>query len=471
MRCLLVKANDTTAAHRRIFFDLRGTDGITPQTGEANGQPQIAINGGAWTNTGIGLLTSVGNGRYYADLTQTVVATAGTLIETRYKSANTAECPGDSVQVVAFDPNIAFSGTAAAGTPNGLATQDANGRVATYLNLSGYVIEDTGTVEVAGSPTFGVYFDGSGSPKAGDLIAATSGALNGQVAYVTAAAFGGVNWNITVAPASFAAVAKFDTIALMAATSPDNADITTALGDLVALLARTDPTTALAAVKAVTDKVATAIEDDPNNAGKSRLTAAAMAEVPAPSAASGNGSLVVKVNVTDSTRDLQNVDVTLSQNGTAYSSPTDSSGLASFSMLQGTYLIGATLGGYLYRGGTGTLDSDGTWRETGNDTLYIAMIRQTSAGSGTSTTVPGSVRVLSLSTGIGVPGVLVRATPAAGVGPVIEVTTDGDGSGVLDGMSRMVGYVVSTPALANPASVVAIPPSSGPTFDVVPLYV
>jgi hypothetical protein len=100
--------NQATAAKRRVFFDCRdATDGLTPETGEAGGQPQISTNGGAWTNTGIGVLVAIGNGRYYAELTQGAVATAGDLIETRYKSANTVETPGDSVQVVAFNPDDA----------------------------------------------------------------------------------------------------------------------------------------------------------------------------------------------------------------------------------------------------------------------------------------------------------------------------------------------------------------------------
>lgn len=104
----LMLANQATAAKRRVYFDLRdATDGITAETGEAGGQPQISTNGGAWTNTGIGTLTAIGNGRYYAELTQAAVQTAGDVIETRFKSANTAESPGDSVQVVAFDPDNA----------------------------------------------------------------------------------------------------------------------------------------------------------------------------------------------------------------------------------------------------------------------------------------------------------------------------------------------------------------------------
>lgn len=107
---VLVLANEATAGRRRVYFHcVDATDGITAETGEAGGQPEISTNGGAWTSTGIGTLSAIGNGRYYADLTQVAVATAGDAIETRYKSVNTAETPGDSVRVVAFDPYDAAS--------------------------------------------------------------------------------------------------------------------------------------------------------------------------------------------------------------------------------------------------------------------------------------------------------------------------------------------------------------------------
>lgn len=99
-----IKANQATAARRRVYFHLvDATDGITPETVEAGGQPQISTNGGAWADAGIGVLVAIGNGRYYAELTQAAVATAGDILETRYKSANTAEAVGDQVHVVALD--------------------------------------------------------------------------------------------------------------------------------------------------------------------------------------------------------------------------------------------------------------------------------------------------------------------------------------------------------------------------------
>lgn len=133
---VLVWANggtgEPTAAFRRVYFHLVGTDGITPATGEAGGQPQMVF-ADAWTNSGIGTLTALGNGRYYAVVEQSYVTVPGTRRETRYKSANTAECPGDTLHVVAFDPHDAVRlgltalPNAAADAAGGLAISDAGG--------------------------------------------------------------------------------------------------------------------------------------------------------------------------------------------------------------------------------------------------------------------------------------------------------------------------------------------------------
>lgn len=104
---LPILANESTAARRQVEFDLRdATDFGTPEAGEAGGQPQISTNGAAFTNTGIGVLVAItaSTGRYYGQLTQAAVATAGDIIRTRYKSANTVETPGESAQVVGFNP-------------------------------------------------------------------------------------------------------------------------------------------------------------------------------------------------------------------------------------------------------------------------------------------------------------------------------------------------------------------------------
>jgi hypothetical protein len=137
---VLMLANEGTAIRRQVYLQcVDGVDGITPETNEAFNQPQISIDGGAWTNTGIGSLVSIGNGRYYATLAQSVLQ-AGRRIETRYKSAATAEAVGDSIQVVAFDPanpqNLGLGSLPlpSAGALNGLPLGDASGRVTVGSN-------------------------------------------------------------------------------------------------------------------------------------------------------------------------------------------------------------------------------------------------------------------------------------------------------------------------------------------------
>lgn len=100
----LIQANEPAPERRLVYFHIVQSDGITPATDEAGGQPQISVNGAPWTASGISALTAIGNGRYYAKLNQATVSPAGIEIETRYASAATAETPGDSVQVTAFDP-------------------------------------------------------------------------------------------------------------------------------------------------------------------------------------------------------------------------------------------------------------------------------------------------------------------------------------------------------------------------------
>lgn len=96
-----VTVGETDPKRRRVYFQIPQPDGITPALGEDGEQPEIMIDGDDWTDVGIGVLVEKGNGRYYADLTEDTVSVVGRIIETRYKSINTAEAPGDSIEVVA----------------------------------------------------------------------------------------------------------------------------------------------------------------------------------------------------------------------------------------------------------------------------------------------------------------------------------------------------------------------------------
>jgi hypothetical protein len=96
-----VRKNESTAAKRRFYFHLVDqTDGYTPKTGQT-GQPQISIDGGAFADSGIGALSEIGNGDYYADAAQATVNVNGpSVMRARFDSANTREARADNVLIV-----------------------------------------------------------------------------------------------------------------------------------------------------------------------------------------------------------------------------------------------------------------------------------------------------------------------------------------------------------------------------------
>ncbi len=76
-----------------FYFKLvDATDGLTVESGEAGGQPQISISGANYINTNdtLNAISSGTNGSYYIILTVAEVATPGPHL-VRYKSANTVE--------------------------------------------------------------------------------------------------------------------------------------------------------------------------------------------------------------------------------------------------------------------------------------------------------------------------------------------------------------------------------------------
>ncbi len=100
-----IQVNESDATRRRLYFFLVSPSFALPAEAEEGGQPQVSHDGSAWTSTGIGTLVAQGEGYYYADLTQAAVATVGDTINSRYSSATAAECPGDTAQVVVYDPD------------------------------------------------------------------------------------------------------------------------------------------------------------------------------------------------------------------------------------------------------------------------------------------------------------------------------------------------------------------------------
>lgn len=88
-----IKANESVDAKRIFYFKLvDATDGLTPETGETDGQPEISISGANYINTNdtLNAISSGVNGSYYITLTVAETATPGNHL-VRYKSASTAE--------------------------------------------------------------------------------------------------------------------------------------------------------------------------------------------------------------------------------------------------------------------------------------------------------------------------------------------------------------------------------------------
>lgn len=142
---ILVQQSEATAAYRRMYFHcVDATDGLTPETGEAAGQPQISVNGGAWGNT-TNTLTAIGNGRYYVEITAAELGTLG-IIEGRYKSANTAEALGTTLQVVPYDP---YDGVRMGLTALPNAVAEASGGLYTRGSGAGQINQDNnGEIDV-----------------------------------------------------------------------------------------------------------------------------------------------------------------------------------------------------------------------------------------------------------------------------------------------------------------------------------
>lgn len=112
MEVFNVVQSEATAAKRRVYFKLISNVSAIPYPaeGETGGQPQVSIDGAAFSDSGIGVLVAVSTaaGRYYAELTQGILGTAGQRLITRYKSDNTLEAEGSTVVVIAEPVDAVF---------------------------------------------------------------------------------------------------------------------------------------------------------------------------------------------------------------------------------------------------------------------------------------------------------------------------------------------------------------------------
>lgn len=224
-------------------------------------------------------------------------------------------------------------------------------------------------------------------------------ALNGKGDWLLASGYTAPdNANIASLRADYttARAAKLDDLdatisSRLAASSyvaPDNADIVTSLNDLVSLLARTDPATAVNAIKAVTDKLATTIQlngDGPNY----QFTQPALALAPAGGGGSGlSGPSSVTLTFVDASNNpVPNVEFTLVGVG---SGRANSSGVATFGAQNGSYTVAAAVSGGTILFTNAALTVNGTTARTitgnaisftiappGSTTVYLTTLDQT----------------------------------------------------------------------------------------------
>lgn len=147
MRSLYHK--DYKSGRRQLLvWCVDATDGITPETGEAGGQPQISKNGAALTNTAATLVAlDATKGLYLVTLTTAELDTLGVL-RLVYKSAATAVF--DMEFEVVPSPHL-HDGTAQAGT-SGTITLDtgASASDTAYDNGVVYIYDGLGAGQMRG---------------------------------------------------------------------------------------------------------------------------------------------------------------------------------------------------------------------------------------------------------------------------------------------------------------------------------
>jgi hypothetical protein len=144
-----VRKNEATAARRRFYFHCVDVgDHHTPEAGEAGGQPEISIDGAAWTSDGgvIGVLVDIGDGDYYADASQAAVnLNAGTILA-RYKSGDTDETLAMNVLIVGAEgdnaPNLSNATRNIGFTAGEVSIKKADGSTEDHTITLGEVDDD-----------------------------------------------------------------------------------------------------------------------------------------------------------------------------------------------------------------------------------------------------------------------------------------------------------------------------------------
>ncbi len=99
-----VKVGETNVNLTRVYFDITLIDNKTPALSEAGFQPLLSQNGGSFSSSGIGVLTAVGYGKYYAQIDATKISVEGDILQSVYQRVGVTDvCYGDTLQVITED--------------------------------------------------------------------------------------------------------------------------------------------------------------------------------------------------------------------------------------------------------------------------------------------------------------------------------------------------------------------------------
>lgn len=184
---------EATAALRRIFLYLVDvTDGFTPETAEAGGQPNYSLNGVYVGNTaGILVVVDAANqpGCYYVTLSAAEIAAPGKLL-VRYKSAATRECVATAH---VSTPLSTYFGTvvADAGNLDFLFRTDLGAipdiRDSQLVMLTGVTAKQTSSVNFYNAATgfITIFIPLAAVPAAGDTFVILPAAFNSRTAMAT----------------------------------------------------------------------------------------------------------------------------------------------------------------------------------------------------------------------------------------------------------------------------------------------
>ncbi len=96
-----IKVNESNTNLKYTYFQIYLLDGIIPAINLNGEQPEISLNGSAYYTIDIDSLEEIGSGSYRSLIHDSVFATVGNIILTRFENINTIPVFAENIEVVA----------------------------------------------------------------------------------------------------------------------------------------------------------------------------------------------------------------------------------------------------------------------------------------------------------------------------------------------------------------------------------